>query len=30
MLCTKPGKGALSAGDELLAVVEAKKLPASD
>jgi hypothetical protein len=30
MLCTKPGPGALGVGDELLAVVEAKKLPASD
>jgi hypothetical protein len=30
MLCTKPGKGALSSGDELLVAVEAKKLPASD
>ena len=30
LLCTKAGTGALSAGDELLVVVETKKLPASD
>lgn len=30
LLCTKAGAGALSIGDELLELVEARKLPASD
>jgi hypothetical protein len=30
VLCTKPGQGALSIGDTLLTVREAKPLPASD
>jgi hypothetical protein len=30
VLCTKPGAGALSAGDVALAIKEAKPLPASD
>lgn len=30
MLCTKAGTGALGVGDELLVIVEARRLPASD
>lgn len=30
LLCTKAGSGALGVGDELLTIVEARKLPASD
>ena len=30
LLCTKAGVGALGVGDELLTIVEARKLPASD
>ncbi len=30
LLCTKPGKGSLGAGDALLAVKGAKPLPSSD
>jgi hypothetical protein len=30
LLCTKPGKGSLAAGDALLVLKEAKPLPASD
>ena len=30
LLCTKPGSGSLSLGDELLVVKGAKPLPASD
>jgi len=30
VLCTKPGDGSLSVGDEPLQVKEAKPLPASD
>ena len=30
LLCTKPGRGALSVGETLLAVRDAKALPASD
>jgi len=30
LLCTKAGNGALGVGEELLSVVEARKLPASD
>jgi hypothetical protein len=30
ILCTKPGQGTLSIGDEPLPVLEPKKLPASD
>jgi hypothetical protein len=30
ILCTKPGKGTLSIGDEPLPVLEPKKLPSSD
>ncbi len=30
LLCTKPGAGALSVGDELVPLKEAKPLPSSD
>ena len=30
LLCTKPGAGSLSAGEELLVLKEAKPLPSSD
>ena len=30
LLCTKPGAGALSLGDELIGLKEAKPLPSSD
>lgn len=30
LLCTKAGRGALGVGEDLLSVVEARKLPASD